>query len=502
MTLLRLISEMWGLRRWPGWPDAGLAFGLGAVMATGQAPLGFWWFTLLGLAAFVHLAARGGSAGWLGLFGGAGYFALALSWIVQPFLIDVAQYGWMAPFAIVFVSFGFALFWGFAGFVAGLMPTRAQRVMAFVTGLGAVELTRGYVLTGFPWALIGHVWIDTPLAQVAALVGPSGLTLLTVIAVALPVAFRWPGLLAGGALLAACLAFGTLRLAEPEPAARGVTLRLVQPDAEQKVKWNPDVAQMLFNRQLAFTAVLPHPDLVIWPETAVPYLMEDNPEVGQAISVAAGGVPVVAGIQRYDGVQAWNSLAVIGDGGQIEALYDKYHLVPFGEYIPFGDVLYDWFGLKAFAARQGNGYAAGTGAQVIDLGGKLGTFVPLICYEAVFPQGLRGLPERPDWILQITNDAWFGTLTGPYQHLAQARFRAIEQGLPLVRAANTGISAVVDARGRIVASLPRGIPAYLDTGLPGAMGETPYARWGEWPVMVLLAGLGLWLAVWRRVGVA
>ena len=325
-----------------------------------------------------------------------------------------------------------------------------------------------------------------------------------------PVSVAWSRGRASGALacsnsssvLAAGLAFGTLRLAEPEPAARGVTLRLVQPDAEQKVKWNPDVARMLFDRQLAFSAVLPHPDLVIWPETAVPYLMENNPEVGQAISVAAGGVPVVAGIQRYDGVQAWNSLAVIGDGGQIEALYDKYHLVPFGEYIPFGDVLYDWFGLKAFAARQGNGYAAGAGAQVVDLWGKLGAFVPLICYEAVFPQGLRGLPVRPDWILQITNDAWFGTLTGPYQHLAQARFRAIEQGLPLVRVANTGISAVVDARGRIVASLPRGVPTYLDTGLPGALAQTPYARWGEWPVMVLLAGLGLWLAAWRRIWVA
>ena len=487
---------------WPGWSDAGLAFGLGAVMATGQAPLGFWWLTLPGLAALMHLVTRRGGSGWLALFGGAGYFALALSWIVQPFLIDVARYGWMAPFAIVFASFGFALFWAAAGFVAGRMPGRAQRVMTFAVGLALAELTRGYVLTGFPWALIGHIWIETPLAQVAALIGPSGLTLLTVVAVALPVAFRARGMVAGAVLLAAGLGFGMARLAAPEPAARDVVLRLVQPNADQKVKWNPDVAGMLFERQLAFTALLPQPDLVIWPETAVPYLVENNPEVGRAISAAAGGVPVVAGIQRYDGVQAWNSLAVIGDGGLIEALYDKYHLVPFGEYMPFGDMLYDWFGITALAARQGNGYAAGTGGKVIDLGGALGKFVPLICYEAVFPQDLRGLPERPDWILQITNDAWFGTLTGPYQHLAQARFRAIEQGLPLVRVANTGITGVVDARGRMVAALPRGVAAYLDAGLPAALGEPPYARWGEWPVLVLLAGLGMWLAAWRRMSVA
>ena len=487
---------------WPGWSDAGLAFGLGAVMATGQAPLGFWWLTLAGLAALAHLVTRGGGAAWLAWFGGAGYFALALSWIIQPFLIDAPRDGWMAPFAMVLVSFGFALFWAIAGVVAGLMANRQLRVMVFAVGLAAVELARGYVLTGFPWALIGHVWIETPLAQVAALIGPSGLTLITVISVALPVAFRWSGLLAGAAVLAAGTAFGTMRLQTPEPAARDVILRLVQPNADQKVKWNPEVASVLFDRQLSLTQEQPRPDLVIWPETSVPYLLEDNPGVGQAIATAAGGIPAVVGIQRYDGIQAWNSLAVIGDEGQTLAQYDKYHLVPFGEYIPFGEALYDWFGLRAFAARQGHGYVAGPGPQVIDLGGALGSFAPLICYEAVFPQGLRGMPQRPDWILQITNDAWFGTLTGPYQHLAQARFRAIEQGLPLVRVANTGISAVVDARGRIVASLPRGIAAYLDTGLPGAIQQTPYARWGEAPVLVLLAGLALWLAVWRRIRAA
>lgn len=487
---------------WPGWSDAGLAFGLGAVMATGQAPLGFWWFTLLGLAALIHLVARARAPFWLAWLGGAGYFALALSWIVEPFLIDAARYGWMAPFAVVLLAFGLALFWAAAGAVAGLMPHRAGRAMAFAAALGGVELARGYVLTGFPWALIGHVWIDTPLAQVTMLVGPSGLTALTVLAVALPVAFRWRGLLAGGGILAGVLAFGLVRLAEPEPAAPGVVLRLVQPNADQKVKWNPEVARTLFDRLLASTAAMPRPDLVIWPETAVPYLLENNPEVAEAIAFAAGGVPVVTGVQRYDGVEARNGLVVIGEGGAIRATYDKQHLVPFGEYIPFGDLMFDWFGVQAFAARLGNGYSPGPGPKVIDLGGKLGRFLPLICYEAVFPQDLRGLTSRPDWILQITNDAWFGTLTGPYQHLAQARFRAIEQGLPLARVANTGITVMIDARGRVVAALPRGEVGYLDANLPGPMAETPFARWGEVPVLVLLAGLALWLLIWRRVRVA
>jgi apolipoprotein N-acyltransferase len=164
--------------------------------------------------------------------------------------------------------------------------------------------------------------------------------------------------------------------------------------------------------------------------------------------------------------------------------------VPFGEYIPFGDVMYDWFGLVAFAAQEGNGYSAGPGPAVLDLGPGLGKVLPLICYEAVFPQDLRAAPERANWILQITNDAWFGEWTGPYQHLAQAQLRAVEQGLPFVRVANTGVSALIDARGRVVESLPLGEAGYLDVVLPGALAAPPYARWGEGPVLLLLVGLG------------
>ncbi|MDZ4096473.1 MAG: apolipoprotein N-acyltransferase, partial [Paracoccaceae bacterium] len=200
-----------------------------------------------------------------------------------------------------------------------------------------------------------------------------------------------------------------------------------------------------------------------------------------------------------DGMRGYNSMAVIGAGGATMALYDKHHLVPFGEYMPFGDLAADVFGLKAFAAQTGNGYSAGPRAAVLDLGPRLGRVLPLICYEAVFPQDLRAAPTRADWILQITNDAWFGTLTGPYQHLAQARLRAIEQGLPLVRVANTGVSAVIDARGRIVAQIPLGQAAYLDAALPGALTAPPYARWGEGPVLLMLAAFALALLTrsWR-----
>lgn len=444
---------------------------------------------LVGLILLVARAETGRVAAWVGLFGGAGYFALALNWIIEPFLVDAARYGWMAPFAVVLLAFGLALFWAAAAAISYRAP---QRALGFAVALAAVELARGYVLTGFPWALIGHIWVDTPLAQVGALIGPSGLTLMTTLAAGLAAGLTWTRGAAGAGLLVAGLGWGLWTLAAPEPGPRGVTVRLVQPNAIQSLKWDTDKASFYLQRQLEFTAALPRPSVVIWPETSVPYLLDRNPEVAEAIADAAAGVPAIVGIQRVEGEQYWNTLAVIGAGGAVTARYDKHHLVPFGEYMPAGDLAYRLFGIRAFAARQGNGYSPGPGPQVMHLGPSLGTILPLICYEAVFPQDLRA-ETRADWILQITNDAWFGTLTGPYQHLAQARLRAIEQGLPLVRVANTGISAVIDARGRVVAEIPLGQAAYLDVALPGALPPTLYARAGEVPVLMLLAGLCLWL---------
>jgi apolipoprotein N-acyltransferase len=466
---------------------------MGAVMASGQAPLGWWWLSLPALALFLHLVASAPRGrGWLAWFGGAAYFAAALAWIVEPFLIAPEVYGWMAPFAVVFLSFGLALFWAMASLGArGRFP-----LIGLALGLTVAELARGYVLTGFPWAMIGHVWIGHAPAQVAALIGPSGLTLFTLLVAALLAQRRVVPMALAAGLVAAGFGFGMWREAQPEPAPRLAILRLVQPNAEQGLKWDPDQARLFFDRQLSFTASGARPDLVIWPETAVPYLLEENPVVGELIAEAGRGSPVAVGVQRVEGRQFWNSLAVIGSGGRVTANYDKHHLVPFGEYIPFGDVMYAWFGLVAFAAQQGNGYSPGPGPAVLDLGGTLGKALPLICYEAIFPQDLRAAPERADWILQITNDAWFGTWSGPFQHLAQAQLRAIEQGLPLVRVANTGVTAVIDARGRIVDSLPMGEAGYLDARLPGALPPTPYARWGEGPVLLLLMGLalGLWIA--------
>jgi len=492
------MRHRWG---WRGARSAGAALCCGAALATGQAPLGLWGLALAGLVGLTALIASAPdvrAAAWAGLLAGVAHFALALSWLVSPFLIDAARDGWMAPFAVLFMAVGLAPFWAAAAAVAALAVSRRRRALAFALALSAAELARGYVLTGFPWAMVGHIWIDTPLAQLAALLGAGGLTLLANLAAALPVAGGWRGLAGGAALLAAVTAFGRYQMAQPAPAARPVTLRLVQPNAAQHLKWDPDAARGNFERLLAYTAARPAPDLVIWPETSVPWLLEPGDGVAQAIAAAGAGAPVAVGIQRADGTRYYNSLAVIGAEGAVGARYDKHHLVPFGEYVPFGDTMARLFGVTAFAAQLGNGYSAGPVAAVLDLGPRLGRVLPLICYEAVFPQDLRAAPERADWILQITNDAWFGTLTGPYQHLAQARLRAIEQGLALVRVANTGISAVIDPRGRVVAQIALGQAAYLDAALPAALAAPLYARWGEGPLLLLMAGLGLPLVLRRR----
>lgn len=473
-----------------------VAFALGAAAALGQAPLGFWWATLAALAGLVWLLERSPNrrgAFLTGLWAGTGYFALSLNWIIEPFLVDIAATGWMAPFAVVLLSVGLGLFWGLA---AWLSRFAVRPGLGFVVAFVGLEWLRGVVFTGFPWAMLGHVWIGTPLDQLAALGGPLLLSLMTLGAAALPVLWRWRGLTASVVLLAVGFGFGASRLQQPLPPDREGTVRLVQPNAEQAAKWDAARAEEFLNRLLTLTVRDGAADLTIWPETAVPYMLEYSPEVADMVVAASGGRPVAVGIQREDDGRFYNSLRVLEGDGIETARYDKSHLVPFGEYIPFGDLAYDLFGLRAFAAQAGNTYSAGTGPVVLDLG-RFGKVLPLICYEAIFPRDVNAMPERADWMLQITNDAWFGIWTGPFQHFAQARLRAIEQGLPLIRVANTGVTAVIDARGRVVADLPFGRMDALDTRIPGALPPTPFARWGDGPLALLLAGLA-GLAMIRR----
>ena len=495
MTAMRGRSGSAGLAMLPRSVQVLLSAALGVIGAFGQAPYDQPAALVIALAGAFHLwriQTDRRAAAVIGWAFGCGYFALALIWIVEPFMVDAARHGWMAPFAVVLLSLGLALFWAFAFWAARLL---SHATFGLVLTWTATEIARAYVFTGFPWASPAQVAINGPMSQVLAWGGPHAATFaLLLCGWALSLPGRWP-MKTGQALL-----FGAVVLALYAPLTRptaevsGHWVRLIQPNAAQHLKWRPDMAEVFFERQLAMTAAPAQvteqvPDLVVWPETAIPWRLETAGPALVEIARAGNGVPVVLGALRAQADRLRNALAVIDPNGAAGAVYDKHHLVPFGEYMPFAS-LATRLGLSALVAQAGI-FSSGPGPQVLDFG-PLGTALPLICYEAVFAQGVNAAPTRPDFLLQITNDAWFGQYAGPQQHLAQARMRAIEQGLPLMRAANTGISAMIDPAGRIISSLPLGQAGFIDAPLPGPDPATLYSRFGDVPMLALVIfGLGI-----------
>ena len=489
--------------------SAAIPAALGLVAALGLDPFGIWGATVLALALLIWRLARSPdarSAFLQALAAGMGWFGLSLSWIVEPFLVEPEIYGWMAPFALILMALGGALFWAIPVALAHRLGASWRlRVLGIAAALVLSDWLRGWIFTGLPWALTGHVWIGTPVAQSAAAIGAVGLSALTLTAAALP-ALLWrptearaagfaPGAILTVLLIGAVWAGGMARLARPLPEDRAITLRLVQPNAEQALKWDPEWARVFYQRLIDLSASPGPRDLVIWPETAVNFLLEDATPVLPDLARAAAA-PLILGIQRREGSRYYNSLVTVDRAGAVTGIYDKFHLVPFGEYIPWGDAMAK-IGISAFAAQQGNGYSPGPGPMVMGAG-EVPPFQPLICYEAIFPQHLRGLSERPGWLLQITNDSWFGQFSGPYQHLAQARLRAVQSGLPLVRVANTGVSAVIDARGGLRETLGLGEMGVIDAPLPGALPETPWMRWGDLPMLALMLAALAASAIRRR----
>lgn len=488
------------------------AFFAGALAALGQAPFNLWPLTILGLAV-VHLLAapvasvRQVAALWWAA--GAGYFALALSWIVEPFLVDIQTHGWMAPFALIFMACGLALFWAGAGALARAVAGGKGVAFALSTTLAFVlaGYLRGVIFTGFPWALPGHALIATPALQWAGWGGAMILTcFVLVLATGLTLIPRAPGrgtvvwlcalvlIMGGGALLTPPLA----------PTEGRPIIRIVQPNVPQAEKWDPVLAPQHFDRALTMTSdgidPAQPPALIVWPETSVPAWLEEVPQLLPIMSDAAKGQPMVFGINRGEGARIYNALVLMGAGGTVAEVYDKHHLVPFGEYIPMGDVL-GQLGLRGLAQRDGNGFSSGPGPRLIDIPG-VGAALPLICYEGVFPHDIAAAPARPEFLLLITNDAWFGKISGPYQHLAQARLRAVEQGLPMIRAANTGVSAMIDPAGRLTGVMPLGTAGTRDLALPAARPPTPYARIGDLPFVLfgLLCLAFLYLRKRRQAG--
>lgn len=482
------------------WIAAFSAFGLGSALSLSLAPWHILWtlpLSLAGVSALALWARTRGQGALIGWLFGLGYFGFGLSWIIEPFQIDAARYAWMAPFALVLLAAGLALFWALAFAAAVRWAQGGSRLILLLALWSLAEFGRAYLFTGFPWAGFGQFWINTPAAQLLPWIGPQGLALLT-LAASLPLALiRRHPVLASGPFVVAVLGLFLLP-SSPEVVMTQKRVRLVQPNAPQAEKWLPERRWDFVRRAIELSetggqigprhSANMQPDLILWPETAVPQLLNNAQDTLAAITSRLGEVPLLLGIQRRENARYYNSAALIDQSGAATQIYDKAHLVPFGEYVPFGDFMAR-FGIYGFASQAGAGYAAGPGPALLDL--PLGRALPLICYEAVFAQDVNAVVERPDMLIQITNDAWFGTRSGPYQHLVQARMRAAEQGLPMLRAANTGITAMIDPYGRLRESIPLGQAGAVDALLPMPLAATLYSRTGDGPVFLFCIALCL-----------
>jgi apolipoprotein N-acyltransferase len=514
----------WGLQR------ALIAFLAGAASTLAMPPLEVWPALFLTFPVMVWLidgavgrwngVAAAAAAGWCFAFG---YFLSGLYWVGSAFLVDADIFGWLMPFAVLALPAGLALFTAFGFALARLLWTRgAARILTLAAALTLAEWLRGHVLTGFPWNAFGYALTGSlALAQAAALVGLWGLTFVAVAVFASLAALAddradtrrpWLAPAAATVVLAGLAVYGAARLAAtPTRFVTGVQLRIMQPNIPQDQRFNYGAKAEVIRRYLALSSRAMNPPAngiadvthLIWPESAFPFFLTREPDALAAIAdLLPPKTVLITGAARYaeaasgpGRIRAYNSVYVIDHEGTAVSVYDKVHLVPFGEFLPLRRLL-ERLWLEQLVRVPG-GFLAGERRRPIATPGAP-AFVPLVCYEIIFPQAVVPPGERPGWLLNVTNDGWFGATAGPYQHLLQAQVRAIEEGLPLVRAANTGVSAVVDPLGRIVAALPLGHEGVLDSGLPDRIADPLYSRTGDRAVGAFVGIILFWSFLFRR----
>jgi apolipoprotein N-acyltransferase len=515
-----------------GWKRAAIALIAGALSALAMAPFDAWPVLFLSFPVMVWLIDGAGAGRWRGVpaaamagwWFGLGYFVPGLYWLGYAFLVDASTFAWLMPFAILGLPAYLALFTALGFGLARLIWTRdASRLLALAATLTISEWLRGHALTGFPWNAFGYALTELlALAQTGSLIGLWGLTFLSVAIFASPAVLidgtsrgrrPWIAPVTALALLVVMAVFGGIRLMrQPTTMVANVKLRIMQPNLQQDVRFNYSAKAEVMQKYLTLSDRASGPqstgvrdvNILIWPESAFPFfLTREADAMAQIADLLPQGTVLITGAVRAPDLppgvkitRAYNSIYVIDHDGSILSVYDKLHLVPFGEYLPFQTWM-EKLGFEQLTKVQG-GFIPGTIRRTLEIP-NAPRVLPLICYEAIFPGDAAPRGDRPGWIVNLTNDGWFGISTGPYQHLQQVRLRAIEEGLPVVRAANTGISAVIDPLGRLIAQLGLGLEGVLDAGLPSAIPPTIYARVGDIPAAILVAA-ALLLAIWRRSG--
>ena len=514
-------SMAW-LLRLAGWRRLTVAFGLGALSMLAMPPFGLWlvmFATFPGLVLLLDSAAsepdrwsRVRAAAAIGWCFGFGYLLLGLYWIGAAFLVQADKFAILMPFAITLLPAYLATYFSAAAGTAVLIwRPGVERLLVLAVALTIGEWLRGHLFTGFPWNAIGYgLTINLALAQTASLIGVTGLTYWAVLLFSCPVLLlraeprrplSWFAPVVAAALLVGAFGWGEWRLSSGAgPDDPSVRLRLVQPNIAEAEKFEPSSQRRIFDRMIDLSRRdangrlddLATTTLLVWPEEPLNFLMLDTPEALKEIGAMLGrrttlltgafrAEPDPLSRQTPPRPRVFNSLAIINPGGRTVATYDKIHLVPWGEYLPFQ------FWLEAIGLQNlaGVADAPGTNPRRLEAPG-VPALSPLICYEAVFPGEVVQPGTRPRWLLNVTNDAWFGEQTGPYQHFHQTRIRAIEEGLPLVRVAVTGISAIVDARGQVRQQLPLLAAGVIDGPLPAALTPTLYARYGDITMLLQL----------------
>jgi len=524
------------------WVIGLIAFLCGIGLTLAQPPLYFWPLLFLVFPLFASCIRQVTTflqAFGIGWCAGVGFFLTGLFWVGEAFLVTPEQHAWMLPFVIIFLPGGMAIFWGgmttavwaTCRFLARYIQTKAAMRIYFILFLAVfwviTEYVRSTIFTGFAWALLSYSWLETPVSQGLSLFGAYTLGGLSVLIFGLT-GYGLQGLIKrtiaiyqkkprlkkkvavsysvcvvlGTGVLGALYAYGYWYVQQPPVVEDAQTrVRLIQPNVKQKMQLTQQDRDEIMRKLLSATHAKAGetPDIIIWPESAVPYLINNNtPEMAvirqQIASVLPGESYLITGILRQhftasdNETEFRNSIAVLDKSARITALYDKHHLVPFGEYLPFKKVL-SFLGFEHLVDVVG-GFTPGEGTTIMRTQG-IPDFLPLICYEAIFPMEVNSLPVRPRWIVHLTNDAWFGDTSGPLQHLAQAQARAIEQGLPVMRVANTGISAVIDSHGAIWSYLPLNSYGKIDSVLPPALPPTFYTRFGEVGSIILILGIVL-----------
>lgn len=510
------------VRALSGWRRAVLAFASGSLCVFAFAPFHAFPVLFLTLPVLVWLidGARdprdAAIAGW---WYGFGYFLFNLFWIGEAFLVEAEKFAWLLPFAVTMLPAGIALFWaGASALCKRFWSADWRRVVLLAAVMAVVEWLRGHILTGLPWNVLGYaLTYPLELMQSAALFGVYALSIPAVLIFTLPLVLlsdsertsaRLRMTAAAVALvpLLVLYAYGAWRLgAHPVRDVPGVQLRIVQPSVPQREKWQPDKQREIFALHLEMSGrdAAGRPDdlkgvtHVIWPEAAMPFLPLEHPEALQAIGqMLPAGATLISGALRRevsDGRQkGYNSIMAFNNEGRLIATYDKIHLVPFGEYLPFEPVL-TALGLSKLTRGLGSFDTGWLPRKVINIPG-LPPVGGLICYEVLFPGAVIDDGNRPQALINVTNDGWFGDTSGPRQHFYQTRVRAVEEGLPIVRAANNGISAVIDPLGRLRGLAGLNQKAVVDAPLPEALGPTPY---GAFRGGILLAMALILLLMYR-----